>query len=179
VDELIAFLHARLDETGRDPAAGAVLARLITAARAITAAAANQPGWHPTGPDDSRGLDERHCDEAMQIMLAEILRHLAAVWDGHPGFRAGWRMTPDTDPAESLAGRGMIDAPGGTIIARFEVPAGHCLVHNQVYPDGRRPALRQGWQGSRFWAQRPGTGPALEPCGCGWAPEHGTHYRPA
>jgi len=179
VDELIAFLHARLKETERDPAAGAVLTRFVTAARAILATAEKQPGWHLHSPDDKRSLDERHCDEAMQIMLAEILHHLAAVWEGHQDFRGEWRMMPENDPREYLAGQGMIYAPGGTVVSRFEVPDGHCLVHNQVYPDGRRPALRQGWQGSRFWAQRPGTGPALEPCGCGWAPEHGTHYRPA
>ena len=179
MDELIAFLRARLEETGRDPAAGAVLTRFTTAARAILATAEKQPGWHLHGPDDKRDLDERHCDEAMQIMLAEILHYLAAVWDGHPDFRDEWRIMPANDPREYLAGQGMIYAPGGTVVSRFEVPDGHCLVHNQVYPDGRRPALRQGWQGSRFWAQRQGTGPALEPCGCGWAPEHGTHYRPA
>jgi len=179
VNELIAFLHARLEETERDPAAGAVLKRFVTAARAILATAEKQPGWRLPGPDDKRDLDERHCDEAMQIMLAEILHHLAAVWEGHPGFRDEWRMKPENDPREYLASQGTIYAPGGTVISRFEVPDGHCLVHNQVYPDGRRPALRQGWQGSRFWAQRPGAGLALEPCGCGWAPEHGTHYRPA
>ena len=179
MDELIAFLHARLDETERDPAADAVLTRFTTAARAILATAEEQPGWHLHGPDDKRDLDERRCDEAMQIMLAEILQHMAAVWEGHPGFRDKWRTMPETDPREYLASQGMIYAPGGTVVSRFEVPDGHCLVHNQVYPDGRRPALRQGWQGSRFWAQRPGTGPVLEPCGCGWAPEHGPHYRPA
>ena len=83
-----------------------------------------------------------------------------------------------SDLENDLVPEGMIYAPGGTVISRFEVPDGHRLMHNQVYPDGRWPAKRQGWQGSRFWAQRPGTGPALEPCGCGWAPEHGTHYRP-
>jgi hypothetical protein len=92
VDELIAFLHARLEETERDPAAGAVLTRFITAARAILATAVKQPGWHLHGPDDKRDLDERHCDEAMQIMLAEILRHVAAVWEGHPDFCDEWRM---------------------------------------------------------------------------------------
>jgi hypothetical protein len=178
VDELIAFLHARLEETERDPAAGVVLKRFIKAARAIIATAEKQPGWHLYGPDDKRDLDDRRCDEAVQIMLAEILHHMAAVWEGHPGFRDEWRMMPENDPREYLASQGMIYAPGGIVVSRFEVPDGHCLVHNQVYPDGRRPALRQGWQGSRFWAQRPGTGPALEPCGCGWAPEHGTHYRP-
>jgi len=179
VDELIDFLRARLEETERDPAAGAVLTRFTRAARAILATAEKQPGWHLSGPDDKRDLDDRHCDEAMQIMLAEILHQMAAVWEGHPGFRDEWRMMPENDPREYPASQGMIYAPGGTVISRFEVPDGHCLVHNQVYPDGRRPALRQGWQGSRFWAQLPGTGTALEPCGCGWAPEHGTHYRPA
>ena len=179
MDELIAFLHARLEETEADPAAGAVPKRFITAARAILATAEKQPGWHLHGPDDKRDLDERRCDEAMQIMLAEILQHMAAVWEGHPGFRDKWRTMPETDPREYLASQGMIYAPGGTVVSRFEVPDGHCLMHNQVYPDGRRPALRQGWQGSRFWAQRPGAGPALEPCGCGWAPEQGTHYRRA
>ena len=179
MDELIAFLHARLEETERDPAPGVVLKRFINAARAIIATAEKQPGWHLHGPDDKRDLDERHCDEAMQIMLAEILHHLAAAWEGHLDFRDKWRMTPENEPREYLATQGMIYAPGGTVVSRFEVPDGHCLVHNQVYPDGRRPALRQGWQGSRFWAQRPGRGPVLEPCGCGWAPEHGAHYRPA
>ena len=179
MDELIAFLHARLEETERDPAAGAFLTRFTAAARAILGTAEKQPGWHLHGPDDKRDLDERRCDEAMQIMLAEILQHMAAVWEGHPGFRDKWRTMPETDPREYLASQGMIYAPGGTVVSRFEVPDGHCLVHNQVYPDGRRPALRQGWQGSRFWAQRPGAGPALEPCGCGWAPEQGTHYRRA
>ena len=91
MDELIAFLNARLEETERDPAAGAVLKRFTTAARAILATAEEQPGWYLHGPDDKRDLDERHCDEAMQIMLGEILRHMAAVWEGHPDFRAEWR----------------------------------------------------------------------------------------
>jgi hypothetical protein len=90
VDELIAFLRARLEETEHDPAAGAVLTRFITAARAILATAKEQPGWHLHGPDDKRDLDERHCDEAMQIMLAEILQHMAAVWEGHPDFSDEW-----------------------------------------------------------------------------------------
>jgi len=91
VDELIAFLHARLEETERDPASGAVVKRFVTAARAILATAAKQPGWHLHGPHDKRNLDERHCDEAMQIMLAEILHHMAAVWEGHPDFRDEWQ----------------------------------------------------------------------------------------
>ena len=87
MDELIAFLRARLDETGRDPAAGAVLMGFVKAARAILATAEEQPGWHLSGPDDKRDPDERHCDEAMRIMLAEILHQIAAVWEGHPDFR--------------------------------------------------------------------------------------------
>jgi len=86
VDELLAFLHARLDETERDPATGAVLKRFTKAARAIIATAEKQPGWHLHGSDDKRDLDERHSDEAMQIMLAEILHQIAAVWEGHPDF---------------------------------------------------------------------------------------------
>jgi hypothetical protein len=46
----------------------------------------NELGWHLYGPDDKRDLDERRCDEAMQI-----LRHMAAVWEGHPGFRDEWK----------------------------------------------------------------------------------------
>jgi hypothetical protein len=91
VDELIAFLHARLEETERDPASGAVLKGFTKGTRAILATAEEQPGWHLHGPDDKRDLDERHCDEAMQILLAEILRHLAAAWEGHPDFRDKWQ----------------------------------------------------------------------------------------
>jgi len=111
------------------------------------------------------------CADCMGKALADELLSLGRIRDDDGD-------DPD-DAGNDLVPQGMIYAPGGTVVSRFEVPDGHRLVHNQVYPDGRRPALRQGWQGSRFWAQRPGTGSALEPCGCGWAPEHGTHYRPA
>ena len=54
MDELIAFLHARLDETGRDPAVGAALTRFTRAVRAILATAEKQPGWHLHSPDEHR-----------------------------------------------------------------------------------------------------------------------------
>ena len=52
-------------------------------------------------------------------------------------------------------------------------PAGKVLAHNHVYPVADRPGSR----GSRCWLQPPGAEPQLEPCGCGWAPELGPHYR--
>ena len=51
-----------------------------------------------------------------------------------------------------------------------EVPAGRVVVHNSV-----RPALRLGTRGFRAWVAAPHD--RLEPCGCGWAPELGVHYR--
>lgn len=51
-----------------------------------------------------------------------------------------------------------------------EVPAGRVVVHSTV-----RPTRRLGSRGFRAWLSTPGA--HLEPCGCGWAPELGVHYR--
>ncbi len=52
-----------------------------------------------------------------------------------------------------------------------DVPAGRVVVHNQV-----NPARRLGTRGFRAWLTAPDA-QKLEPCGCGWAPEIGEHYR--
>lgn len=52
------------------------------------------------------------------------------------------------------------------------IPDGWVMVHNQV-----RPTRRLGSRGFRAWLQPVGSARKLEVCGCGWAPEHATHYR--
>lgn len=51
-----------------------------------------------------------------------------------------------------------------------DIPAGRVVVHNHV-----RPARRLGMRGFRAYLVQPG--PLITACGCGWAPELGTHYR--
>jgi hypothetical protein len=53
------------------------------------------------------------------------------------------------------------------------IPGGWHLVHNHIQPSTRRIGSR----GFRIWLKREKRG--LEPCGCGFAPELGTHYRVA
>ena len=53
------------------------------------------------------------------------------------------------------------------------VPADRWLVHNHV-----RPTRRLGSRGFRAWLVKAGAD-RVEPCGCGWAPELGPHYRVA
>ena len=51
------------------------------------------------------------------------------------------------------------------------VPDGQWLVHNNV-----RPTRRLGSRGFRAWLSEPDAKRWM-PCGCGWAPEVGSHYR--
>jgi hypothetical protein len=65
--------------------------RALAGRRAIVDMAAQQDGYHlADGEFDGRDEEERACDEAMQIMLAEVLHHLAAEFSGHPDFRQEW-----------------------------------------------------------------------------------------
>ena len=50
-----------------------------------------------------------------------------------------------------------------------EIPPGRILVHNHV-----QPSRNLGSRGFRAWLGQPGAW--TEACGCGWAPELGTHY---
>jgi hypothetical protein len=73
---------------GRDPRSAR---RAIAGKRVIVDMAAQQDGYHLLGGGfDGRHEDERACDEAMQIMLVEVLHHLAAEFSGHPDFRTEW-----------------------------------------------------------------------------------------
>jgi hypothetical protein len=53
------------------------------------------------------------------------------------------------------------------------LPRGTVLVHNHVIP-----RAKQGADGFRFWLDDdPSQQGRIEPCDCGWAPEHKQHYR--
>ena len=56
------------------------------------------------------------------------------------------------------------------IPAEADVPRGHVVVHNDVWPVARR----RGTRGSRAWTQPPTE--RLVRCDCGWAPELSEHY---
>jgi Family of unknown function (DUF6221) len=76
------FAHIAL----HDPAA--VLAD-IAGKRKIVDMAEAQHGYHlPEGVHDGRDDDERKCDEAMQVMMAEVLHHLAEEFAAHPDYKA-------------------------------------------------------------------------------------------
>jgi hypothetical protein len=55
-------------------------------------------------------------------------------------------------------------------VARLTVPPGKVVAHNHI-----RPRRTLGLSGFRAYATDPAE--HVEPCGCGWAPEPGQHYR--
>jgi hypothetical protein len=131
--------------------------------------------WAPTLGDLERDLDAADAAATMsdpgaprvQVVLADI---------------GGWINGPCGDEgfdAEALAALRLAagEPPAGApLLARvpapLDVPAGLVVVHAG---DGG-PASRIGWRGFRAWLAPESAG--LEPCGCGWAPRLGRHYRP-
>jgi hypothetical protein len=57
----------------------------IAGNRKIVDMAEQQPGWLPA---DARSESERHWDEAAQVMMAEVLHHLADEFAAHPDYNA-------------------------------------------------------------------------------------------
>lgn len=94
MDDLAAFAAARLDEA--EPLAGTELdLRFIRAARAILAEHAHERGRSyletPDGPVQGCvicGLDD---GVVFHDGWCKTVRHLAAIWDGHPGYRPEWK----------------------------------------------------------------------------------------
>lgn len=63
--------------------------RSIAGKRRIVDMAEQQHGYHlPEGVNDGRDPDEQLRDEGMQVMLAEVLHHLAEEFAAHPEYNA-------------------------------------------------------------------------------------------
>jgi hypothetical protein len=76
-------------------------------------------------------------------------------------------------PKRNKTGSRVVDGSVVEYLTRLPaaVPAGRALVHNHV-----RPTRRLGLRGFRAWLVDDDD-PKIEPCGCGWAPELGQHFR--
>jgi hypothetical protein len=68
--------------------------REVAAGRAILAMyedAAQAPYDLPEGVSEGRDDDERERDQYLIDVLDDVVRHLAAVYGDHPGYRAEWK----------------------------------------------------------------------------------------
>jgi hypothetical protein len=84
VDDLIAFLNARLDEDEAFTKAAADPAlRWLAAARAILDAYEDARKWHQPYPDD---LDDGHREG-----LATAAKICAAIYSSHPDYQQEWK----------------------------------------------------------------------------------------
>ncbi len=99
-DELTAFLRARLDED--EAAAGeARKLREVAFKRAILAMHEPVPFWGNNPPPRTAQTRENvrawycdcQCDDGVieGEYPCETVRHLAAVWSGHPDYRQEWK----------------------------------------------------------------------------------------
>jgi Family of unknown function (DUF6221) len=89
VDDLIAFLTARLDEDERelvkDPPHGLgyanLPARMFREVEALRSIA----------DEMARTVNGEFIDEGERVVAADVLYGLAVIWSGHPGYRPEWK----------------------------------------------------------------------------------------
>lgn len=98
-DDLVAFVRERLDETIAERSSEDWWVRWDAAMRAVVELHEAVPsGWNGQGPlqcdhcaDQCHSGSGMNCDSPDAPWPCPTVRHIAAIWETHEGFREEWR----------------------------------------------------------------------------------------